>query len=256
MKSLLSLLACIFCLSFILGCAETDNPVAQETDESLFPLAENIPPSGYPDGWVKLTDEDVEELMKMEILPNWHNMNISQEWKNKYNHAQLLKQFGDTPQVRFIIEFQRNPGFEISHQLFVAYFQAHYHLFPTENNRRALEEARNIENQPRPEPPETQIKRVPITIELAEEIRAELIRKHGNIPQVHTVANFYKKVARNISITYDNYLPYLEARSHLDPQNEHIRQKLETYKKAKAEGIPFHLVDEAGRIMLFIFSSP
>ncbi len=245
MKSILSLFACIFCLSFILGCAETDNPVVQETDESLFPLLENIPPSGYPDGWVKLTDEDVVKLMKLEILPNWVNMDISQEWKNKYTHAQLLKQFGDTPQVRFIIEFQRNPGFEISRRLFVAYFEAHYHLFPTENNRRALEEVRNIENQPVPEPPPPRIVRIePITVARAEEIRIELIEKHGDIPQVHTVANFFIKVARNMSITYDDYLPYLEAQHHLNPQSEYIRQRLKKYKKAKADGIPFHLIDD------------
>ena len=156
MKSIFSLLACIFGISFLLGCAETDSPVAPETDspvaletpENDEPF--NRPTSGYPNGWVKVTDEDVEELLNLDILPNWHKLDISPEWKNKYAHATLLKQFGDIPAVRYTIEFERNPGFEISRELFVAYFEANYRLFPTENNRRALEEARNIENQPRP----------------------------------------------------------------------------------------------------------
>ena len=244
MKIILASLTCILSLSFVLGCAETDSPVTQETDESLFPLEENIPPSGYPDGWVKLTDEDVEELMNLEILPNWQDMNISQKWKKRYAHAQLLKQFGDTPEVRYIIDFERNPGFEISHQLFVAYFEAHYHLFPNENNRRALEEARNIENQPIPEPPPPRkVLGDPITVERAEEIRIELIEKHGDIPQVHTVVDFFIKAAEKKPITDDEFLAYLEAQHHLEPHNEHIRRQLEKYKKARADGIPFHLVD-------------
>lgn len=246
MKSIFSLLACFFWL-FCLGCAETNSLVIQEnqgSNEFLLPFAENISPADYPDGWVTLTDADVDELMNLVIPPNFHKMNISEEWKKKYTHAALLKQFGDLPEVRYIIEFQRNPGFEVSHELFTAYFLAHYRLFPNEHNRRTLEKVRNIENQPIPEPP--LLRKVvgePITVERAEEIRIELIEKHGDIPQVHTVVDFFIKAAEKKTITDDEFLAYLEAQHQLEPHNEHIRQKLETYKKAKADGIPFHLVD-------------
>lgn len=245
MKNLLCFITCIFCFSFLLSCSEMDNPVTQaaKTDESLFPLEENIPLSAYPDGWIKLTDEDVKELMNLEIPPNWHNMNISQEWKDKYNHVTLLRQFGDIPEVRYIVEFERNPGFNISRELFVAYFEAHYRLFPNENNRRALEDARNIENQPRPDPPPRITREEPLTIERAEEIRAKLIEKHGDIPLVRLVANLTLKAAQGQPITDDEYLAYLEAKHLLEPQNENIRRRLEKYRKAKAQGIPFHLVE-------------
>ena len=250
MKSIFSFLVILFSFSFILGCGETDNSAIDEAEtyesfKSLFPLAENIPLSDYPEGWVKLTDEDVEELMNLEIPPNWFKMDIDPKSRAKYTHAQLLKQFGDIPQVRYIIEFGRNPGFDISHKMSVAYFEAHYHLFPNENNRRALEEAWNIPNQPIPEPPPPRIVRIePITVERAEEIRIELIEKHGDIPHVHTVANFFIKVAQKRPITDNEFLTYLEAQHHLNPQSEYIRQRLEKYKRAKADGIPFHFVDD------------
>ncbi len=162
MKSIFSLLACIFGISFLLGCAETDSPVAPETDSPVAPETDspvaletpendgpfNRPTSGYPNGWVKVTDEDVEELRNLDPPPNWPTLDISLELKKKYTHNALLKQIGDIPAVRYIIEFERNPGFEISREMYVAYFEAHYHIFPTENNRRVLEKVRNIENQP------------------------------------------------------------------------------------------------------------
>lgn len=246
MKTILSLLTCFFCL-FCLGCAETDNSVIQENqgnNELLLPFAENISPADYPDGWVTLTDADVDELMNLLIPPNFHKMNISEKRKDKYTHATLLKQFGDIPEVRYIIEFQRNPGFEVSHALFVTYFHAHYRLFPNENNRHTLEKVRNIENQPIPEPPPHRKELgEPITVERAEDIRRELIEKHGDIPQVHTVVDFFIKAAEKQTITDDEFLAYLQAQHQLEPHNEHIRQKLEKYKKAKADGIPFNLVD-------------
>ncbi len=237
MKKCLVFLACSFCLSFFLGCAETDNPVTQEieTYKSLFPLEENIPPSGYPDGWVKLTDEDVAELLNLEILPNWHNMNLSQEWQRKYNHATLLKQFGDIPEVRFIIEFQRNPGFEISHQLYVAYFEAHYRLFPNENNRRAFEEARNIPNQPDPDTVDEDKLREEDP-ELYIKIQKErFIKNHGDIPQVHIYIGFLRKVLLGIHITEAERLAALEARFFLFPSEEN-RIKLEEFRRAMGDG--------------------
>lgn len=240
MKVYLALLVNLFYLSFFiffLGCAETDNPVTNKTEtyESLFPLEENISPSDYPDGWVKLTNEDVEELMNLEILPNWHNMDLSQEWQEKYNHATLLKQFGDIPEVRYIIEFKRNPGFEISHQLYVAYFEAHYRLFPNENNRRALEEAWNIPNQPGPETVDEDKLREEdpqLYIKIQKE---RLIKNHGDIPQVHIYIDFLRKVLLRIHITAAERLAALEARFFLSPTEEN-RIKLEEFRKAMGDG--------------------
>ncbi|MDE0425079.1 MAG: hypothetical protein OXN25_09440 [Candidatus Poribacteria bacterium] len=236
MKVYHTLFVSLLCLSFFLlffGCAETDNPMANETETyaSLFPLEENISPSDYPDGWVKLTDKDIEKLLNLEILPNWHNMDISQEWQQKYNHATLFKQFGDIPEVRYIIEFQRNPGFEISHQLYVAYFEAHYRLFPNENNRRALEEAWNIPNQPGPETVDEGKLREEDP-ELYIKIQKErFIKNHGDIPQVHIYIDFLRKVLLRIRITDAERLAALEAYFFLFPTEEN-RIKLEEFRKA------------------------
>ncbi len=122
-------LAALFSLTLLFGCGETDTSgtTENETYDSLFPLEANIPLSEYPEGWVRLTDEDVAELMNLVLPPNWWtDEDISHELKIRYNHAQLLRQFGDIPQVRYIIEFKRNPGFN----------------FPTEANRLQLEDIR------------------------------------------------------------------------------------------------------------------
>lgn len=268
MRIIIACLTCLLSLSFVLSCSETDSPVRlQEYNESLPPFAEILLPSDYPDDWVTLTDADVDALRNLVIPPHWwNNTNLSEEMKEKYTHATLLKQFGDIPEVRYLIEFGRYSGLGVSnlitritvdrdlfgrysglgvsHKLFVAYFQAHYLLFPNEQNRRALEEARNIENQPIPEPPPPQkVLGDPITVERAEEIRIELREKHGDIPEVHVVVDFFIKVVKKKPITDDEFLAYLEAQHHLEPHNEHIRRQLEKYKKARADGIPFHLVD-------------
>ncbi|MYA57712.1 hypothetical protein F4X88_15605 [Candidatus Poribacteria bacterium] len=240
MKSIFFSLIILFSLSFILSCGETDNPAIDKTEtyesfESVFPLAENIPLSDYPDGWIKLTDEDVAELMEVEIPPNWFKMDIDPEARTKYTHAQLLKQFGDIPQVRYIIEFGRNPEFEISRELFVAYFEAHYHLFPTENNRRALEEARNIENQPRPEfvDEDKLIEKDPkLFIEIQ---RERFIKNHGDIPEVHTYLDIQLKFLLDQHVTDDERLAWLKAQFHLFPTKKN-RDLLKKYQKAKEDG--------------------
>ena len=85
------------------------------------------------------------------------NLDIPQRWAfdtedrtlfQKYYHATLLQQFGDIPQVRYIVEFARmgRSGIvtlEFAKQI-AANSEAMYFLFPTADSRRSLEEARNL----------------------------------------------------------------------------------------------------------------
>ena len=262
MLKTLSFLACAFCLSLLFGCAETDDPVISpaEIDESLFPLDENFSPGEYPDGWVKLTDADVEELRNLEIPPKWVTMDIPQEQKNKYTHATLLKQFGDIPEVRFIIESERNPGFEVSREFFAAGFEAHYRLFPTEDNRRVLEEvwslpeAGTVEDWEGREIPPRVIEGVQFILEALDlgnfdEIQAELRKRHGNNPDVHRVVNHLRKIAEQGSVTTDEFIAYLEVLLRLEPDDQDTLRLLEELKKAKAEGFPPDLMDDINDLM-------
>ena len=64
----------------------------------------------------------------------------------KYLNAQLLKQFGDIPEVRIIGEYELNKAMGITPTVeeHIAFREAHYHLFPTEANKRTLEALKRV----------------------------------------------------------------------------------------------------------------
>ena len=137
------------------------------------------------------------------------NLDIPQRWAfdtedrtlfQKYYHATLLQQFGDIPQVRYIVEFARmgRSGIvtlEFAKQI-AANSEAMYFLFPTADSRRSLEEARNLLklieaqeelrllDQLRIEYPKVWVKGM----------RAVLIERHGDIPEVDTSIEFLRKL--------------------------------------------------------------
>ena len=56
---------------------------------------------------------------------------------------------------------------------------------------------------------------------------------------MHIVAEFHWKEALGLHTTEDEYLTYLEAQVHLNPDDEIGPRLLERFRKAKADGIPF-----------------
>jgi hypothetical protein len=161
----------------------------------------------------------------------------------EYYRAQLVKQFGDIPQVHTVANMELKdaigaamgiPWFRVKPGERLAHFEALYHLWPTENNRLALENARKDAAKPtyvelRKKNPER----------WAQLEREQLIEEHGDNPHTHIVAEFHRKIALGLHTTEDEYLTYLEAQVHLNPDDEIGARLLERFRRAKADGIPF-----------------
>ena len=161
--------------------------------------------------WVRLTNAEVRKLMRRPIVPFGFP---EQPWEEaqKDGHAQLFQKFGDIPQVRYTVEFDRHYWKEQSFTItltpeivkhFVGFWAANYFLFSTENHKRLLEdemkelkttiaqeerrfseqELRSLE-QLRIENPEAWVK----------SMRAFFIQKHGNTPEVNTIIEFLRKL--------------------------------------------------------------
>ena len=161
----------------------------------------------------------------------------------EYYRAQLLKQFGDIPEVHTVanMELKRAigaamdiPWFRVKPGEHIAYLEALYHLFPTETNRQTLENARKDAAKSTYE--ELMEKNPERWAQLE---REQLIEEHGDNPHTLIVAEFHRKTALGLHTTEDEYLAYLEAQVHLNPDDEIGPRLLERFRKAKADGIPF-----------------
>lgn len=107
MKSILILLVCLLSVSFFYSCGGT------EDTEVYTPVAEGevAISADTTDEWVTLSDNDVAELMKLEIPVDFEKFLEDTEdpkERQKYRHALLLKEYGDVPQMRTIIEYDLN----------------------------------------------------------------------------------------------------------------------------------------------------
>ena len=206
---------------------------------------------------------------KIDIPVDWHKT-TDPILHAEYERAQLIKQFGDIPQVHIRADFHLLSPLgvkTVTRERFIAYFEAQYFLFPNEVNRRALEDAR------KPEPiggPELDKLRKEDPEAWAKRYRAQLIEEFGDTPQVKIVADFIRKLELQLPRTDAECHTFLKAHSQMrglaakqefilprDEEyavlealdqlkikvNELTRLRLEKFRKAKAEGIPFHLMD-------------
>lgn len=143
-------------------------------------------PSGATGELWELTDTDIAELMAITPPPDWYKTE-DPELENKYYFAQLLKQFGDIPELRYIIAFLRKPGKSITRDQAIAYSEAQYRLFPNEKNLEALLEISSLPTQPQISPyrdGHQWMKEDPEGYMVVAE--RELLRRYGDIPEVHT----------------------------------------------------------------------
>ena len=309
MKTRLAL-PCVFCLvcfltlSFFGGCAGTEDsetetptagttpsvmpvvPVDMQAVEELRLRAETIRAQlwqgkiGVPLDWDKTADS----LLRAEyarFLLRKGRIAIPFNWaqtadlfvRAEYERALLLKEFGDIPAVHTIADygkFARLTGAStVTREEFIDFFAAQYKLFPNEANRRALETARKPERVAGPELEKMRI----VAPELwAQHKHEQLIRQHGDNPQVDIVANFIRKVELQLPRTDEECHAFLKALRHIDPfESQHLKRfgypydegyaalearaqlhlmrhelawrALEKYREAKAKGIPFRLID-------------
>ena len=266
--SLSCYLTCLFLLCF-LACegAETTHPLnpvdtqdlttdsTRELDAFILGVESTYAKLGegkidVPRNWEKIEDP-VLRAAYARFLLSTGKLAIPRHWIHtedrilfaEYYRAQLVKQFGDIPQVHTVATQELKhaigaaigiPWFKAKPGEHIAYLEALYHLFPTESHRQTLENARK--DAAKPTYGELREKNPELWAQLE---RERLIEEHGNTPQTHIVAEFHRKTALGLHTTEDEYLTYLEAQVHLNPDDEIGPRLLERFSKAKADGIPF-----------------
>ena len=210
--------------------------------------------------WVRLTNAEVRKFMNLEIPKGWVAETKDEALREKFGTAAFFQKFGDIPQARYDVEFRRNSrkmagkdGFITVTPEFAKYLVADraatYFLVPTEAHRRLLEdeikqlkriieqvikqeERRLLEEelraleQLRIEDPQAWIKGM----------RAFLIKEHGDIPEVDTIANFLRKVELNLPRTDEECRTYLKAYNtlYIDSDDFGSRSRYEYYATFEA----------------------
>ena len=212
-------------LSFCVSCG--DNEDTEPTDPILL---------NY-DLETEIYDLNVDELLALEIPPNWWTIEEDAELRSKYFAAQILKQYGNTPPAQIIAERERKRalGIPITWDEAIAFAKAQYLLWPNKHNREYFEGFLKHELMRETDDPEL----------FAKLYREMLIKQHGNIPEVDVVVKGETKSqfgGFRFPGDEDEYLAFHEAQYVLWP-NETVLHTLEKIREAKAEGMPFHLID-------------
>lgn len=219
--------------------------------------------------WIRLTDGEVKALMNLEIPQRWAFETKDQALRQKYYHATLFQKFGDIPQVRYIVEFerQRKGGILtlVLAERYAAYHEAMYFLFPSAVNKSTLEEDIKLVEKKR-ERPFMEKLRIEDPEAWVKYKRAALIDRHGDIPAVDTIVNFLRKLELELPRTDEECRAYLnvyktlydhintastyEFYASLEAVNQTGRffgdaplRRLEKYREARAEDIPFYDID-------------
>ena len=183
----------------------------------------NGPPGATGESW-ELTDAEVAELLAINPPPNWYETE-DPELHNKYYFAQLLKQFGDIPELRYIIVFDLKPKDNITIEQAIAWAEAMYRLFPSTENLKALRFISSLPLDgylpPQDEPKneiEAWIKKDPEGV--IETQRLLYVEKYGDIPEVHTYLNLLRKQLLGERLTEAEHQEMQAALSHLQQLRE------------------------------------
>lgn len=210
-------------LSLFIGCG------ASEDIEPSNPIAHS-----YYLNETDIYDLNVDELLALDVPADWHKTE-DPEMRSKYFAAQMLQQFGDTPAAQIVAEYERKRslGISVTFDETIAVAQARYQLWPNASNRQYLDKLLKIKLREETDDPDL----------FAKIYREQLIEQHGDIPEVHIVVAYEKKLRQeNVHFTEDEIIAAYEAKYVLWPNKTVLRQ-LEKYRKAKAEGTLFHLID-------------
>lgn len=232
-KILSAILGFAWCigLSILIGCGDTEDTDSIVIPDELYDL------SGLT---YEISDAEVQELMALEVPINW-GQTKDRELRAKYYHAHLLKQFGNIPAVHIVAEHERRraeaSGDYVSYTLdeMIDFDKAKYLLWPNKRNRDKLEGSLKRKMMSETDDPEL----------FAKIYREQLVEQHGDIPEVDTIVKGETKLRFGGFIfpgDEDEYIAFLEAEYVLWPRDVKLKT-LEKYRKAKAEGTPFYLVD-------------
>ena len=210
-------------LSLFIGCGES------EDIEPSNPMADS-----YDLNETDIYDLNVDELLALDVPADWHKTE-DPEMRSKYFAAQMLQQFGNTPAAQIVAEYERKTklGISVTFDEAIAFAKARYQLWPNASNRQYLDKLLKIKLREETDDPDL----------FAKIYREQLIEQHGDIPEVHIVVAYEKKLRQeNVHFTEDEIIAAYEAKYVLWPNKTVLRQ-LEKYRKAKAEGTLFHLID-------------
>ena len=221
-------------LSIFIGCGDPE-----DTDPIVIP-SEFYDTSGLT---YDISDAEVQELMALDVPINW-DQTKDRELRAKYYHAHLLQQFGNIPAVHIVAEHERRrakaSGDYVTYtsEEMINFAKAKHLLWPNKSNRDFLEELLKTKLRRETDDPEV----------FAKIYREELIKQHGDIPEVDTVVEGETKLwfeGFRFPGDEDEYIAFLEAKYVLWPEDIKLKT-LEKYRKARADGTPFHLVNEDG----------
>ena len=224
MKSIFIFFIGLLSLSVFYGCgdpedADLPNPITETETEA------NILANPPDETWIVLTDDYVAELMKLQIPPNFFEEK-DLDLREKYHHALILKEFGDIPQVRTVIEHEinrPNTGHTVTLtpldkesiaylEREIIYLEAMLFLWPSEDTQKTLAYTKRTKrrfsvdmDKLREEDPELYVQ-----IE-----REGLIETFGDIPEVHTYTKILLKILLQEPVTDEEIDAYLAAMNHL-----------------------------------------
>lgn len=209
-----------FYLAFLLGLLPFFG--CGSDDVTVFPVSEEFKfPSGTSGPLWQLSDADIAEILESHSA-DWY-LREDKEWYKKGYHGQLLKQFGDIPEVRYLIAFDRYPGRKTREQ-FIAKSEALYRLFPNEETLEALQQTTKLPDLTKPGRSETESEWIARDPEGYYKYQLESrIKRYGDIPEVYTVARFLLKFKQGAKLTGAEVRAYKAAMTHLsnlDAQRE------------------------------------
>ena len=216
----------VFYLAFLIGLLPFFGCGSDDVTVSVIPVDETLSeefrfPSGTSGSLWQLSDRDIAEILESHS-PDWH-LREGNEWREKGYHGQLLKQFGDIPEVRYLIAFDRYPGQKTREQ-FIAQSEALYRLFRSENTLKALRQVTQLPDLTKPGRAETEREWVMRDPEgYYEYLLGSLIKDYGDIPKVYTVARITLKIKQGKKVTRAEGQAYKEAVNFLrkDERDDH-----------------------------------
>lgn len=221
---------CLFSLFFLIGCGDPEETDSIVIPDELYDTSELT---------YDISDAEIQELMALDVPTNWEQTK-DPELRAKYYHAHLLKQFGNIPAVHIVAARERERiltgvmVFETTDEM-VDFEKAQYVLWPTKHNRDRLEVSLKRKMMEETDDPEL----------FAKIYREQLVEQHGDIPEVEVVVDGETRLwfgGFRFPGDEEEYIAFLEAKYVLWPGDLKLR-RIEKYRKALAEGTPFHLVD-------------
>ena len=235
MKSIFILFISLLCFSVFYSCGDPEDadilkPIAEtETEANILakPADETL-----DETWIVLTDEYVAELMELEIPPDFIEIK-DLDLREKYHHALILKQFGDIPQVRTVIEYEMNqPNLNTMRRVVltpldkesiaylerqITYLEAKVFLWPFEGTKEALEHAKRTKRRFSVDMDKLRTEDPELYVEIEREM---LIETFGDIPEVHTYTELMLKILLQEPLTDAERRAYLKAMDHLWPDRK------------------------------------